>query len=69
MVIQFELTLIIIFYKNYLLKELPTIKTNHRRHVAARENNVSFINKFVKNKSLINGQNMQQNSLCFVDNM
>ena len=49
MVIQFELTLNIIFYKNNLLKELPTIKTNHRRHVAARENNGTLIDIIVIN--------------------
>ena len=60
MVIQFELTLIIIFYKNNLLKELPTIQTNHRRHVAARENNVTLIDIIVINNSSINSLNMQQ---------
>ena len=61
MVIQFELTLKIIFYKNNLLKELPTIKTNHRRRVAARENNVTLIDIIVINNSSINSLNMQQN--------
>ena len=60
MVIKFELKLIKIFYKINLLKELPTIKTNHRRNIAARENNDTLIDIIVINSSLINSLNMQQ---------